>query len=255
MVVRGFLFVVIFSLNMGDDNVMNQYYPPDFDPAKMLPVKAFRPKRTPGPRQMSIRMMMPFTMRCSNCEEYMYIATKFNSKCEKIQGTTALGLNAYRFFGDCKHCKKEFSFRTDPEHSDYVLESGGTRTYEAFKDADFAQAEVAKAKALEAENETVALENKIYDTAEEMRRIEELGELRSINKREAKRHQVIDDAIEKIIAEATASQSLIDEQEAEEEFRTLKKQIVATNVSAPSKTQKPSTKPFSTLGIKIKPKS
>ena len=234
---------------MGDDNVMNQYYPPDFDPAKMLPLRAIRQKRAPGPRQMSIRMMMPFTMRCSHCQEYMYIATKFNSKCEKLEGTTALGLNAYRFYGDCKHCKKEFTFRTDPEHSDYVLESGGTRTYEAFKDADFAEAEVAKAKALEAETESVALENKIYDTAAEMRRIEELGELRSINKREAKRHEIIKHAIDKLAEEAAKELDGIDEVEIAEEYRLLK--IQKTDEIQQKKTTKSS---FSNLAIKIKPK-
>ena len=245
------------------DNEMNQYYPPDFDPSKMLPMKVVRPKRTAGPRQMSIRMMMPFTMRCSHCQEYMYIATKFNSKCEKILGTTALGLNAYRFYGDCKHCKGEFTFRTDPEHSDYVLESGGTRTYEAFKDADFAEAEVAKAKA--AENESTALESKIYDTAAEMRRLEELGELKSINKREAKRHELIQQVIDKVAAEATQA---IDEQEAEDEFRAIKRQreeaaeaqrkttqVEGTKSPLPW-TNSQSSKPigFTMVGLKIKPK-
>ena len=230
---------------MGDDNVMNQYYPPDFDPSKMLPLRAIRPKRTSGPRQMSIRMMMPFTMRCSHCQEYMYIATKFNSKCEKITGTTALGLNAYRFFGDCKHCKHEFTFRTDPEHSDYVLESGGTRTYEAFKDADFAEAQVAAKK--EGENESVSLESKIYDTAEEMRRLEELGELRSINKREAKRHELIKEAIDKITNDAFSQ-----DQDDVEEFRHFKRTHVETN-EIHTINPKPK-KTFSLVGIKIKPK-
>lgn len=247
---------------MADQKVMNRYYPPDFDPSKLLPVKAIRPKRTPGPRQMSIRMMMPFTMRCSACGEYMYIATKFNSRCEKIPGTTSLGLNAYRFFGSCKHCKAEFVFRTDPEHSDYVLESGGSRTYEAFKDADYAEAEVARAKAEEEGNsESVALESKIYDTAEEMRRIEELGELRAINKREARRDIAIDAAIDKLTKsieeENEAAIRAQEEAEFEEEFRALKKQHVETNQSSTKSSSVPSSSSrlnFGKLGIKIKPK-
>jgi hypothetical protein len=177
-------------------------------------------------------MMFPFTMCCSHCGEYLYIGTKFNSRCEKIQGTTQLGLNAYRFYGNCKHCKGEFIFRTDPEHSDYVLESGGTRAYEAHKDANLAEAELEKKKIdEEAESESKALENKIYDTAQEMRKIEELGELRSLNKREAKRHEAIHLAIEKLTKEAFEAEEgnqvklqEEEEREFEEEFRQLKRQ-------------------------------
>jgi hypothetical protein len=244
---------------MADQKVMNRYYPPDFDPSKLLPVKAIRPKRTAGARQMSIRMMMPFTMRCSSCGEYMYIATKFNSRCEKVQGTTALGLNAYRFFGSCKHCKAEFSFRTDPEHSDYVLESGGARTYEAFKDADYAEAEVARAKAQEEGNsESVALESKIYDTAEEMRRIEELGELKAINKREARRDVAIDVALEKLSREIEeenlAAIRAQEEAEFEEEFRTLKKQHLVSSTTKDSSSASSSKLNVNKFGIKIRTK-
>jgi hypothetical protein len=230
---------------MADDKLMNRYYPPDFDPSRLLPVKAIRPKRTAGPRQMSIRMMLPFTMRCDHCGQFIFIATKFNSRCEKIPGKTELGLNAYRFYGACKHCKGEFVFRTDPEKSDYVLESGGTRSYEAFKDAELAEEELARAKAeAEAADEGEKLENKIYDTAEEMRRIEELGELRSINKREARRNESIHLAIERVTKAAfeEAGFALNDDQdrEAEDEFRKLKQQRVSSSSSTTEK-RKPSS--------------
>jgi hypothetical protein len=241
-----------------DDKLMNQYYPPDFDPSQLLPVKAIRAKRTAGPRQMEIRMMLPFTMRCSHCGEYIFIATKFNSRCEKIPGKTELGLNAYRFYGKCKHCKGEFIFRTDPEHSDYVLESGGTRQYEAAKDAAYAEAEIARAKAeAEEASEGQALENKIYDTAEEMRRMEELGELKSINKREAKRTDAIHAAIERITKKAFEEDQGIDEAEIEEEFRNLKKARDHHVSSQKSTSSKPKQSGFNiaNLGIKIKKKN
>lgn len=235
--------------------MMNRYYPPDFDPSKLLPASAIRQKRTSGPRQLQIRMMLPFTMRCDHCGQFLYIATKFNSRCEKIPGKTELGLNAYRFYGSCKHCKGEFIFRTDPDHSDYLLESGGTRSYEAHKDADYAEAEVAKSKAdAEAESESQALENKIYDTAEEMRKMEELGELRSINKREAKRNEAIHAAIERVTQKAF--EETLDKED-EREFRQFKKQAVTSSESVETAKPKPAISGFkglSSLGIKIKPK-
>jgi hypothetical protein len=253
---------------MADNKLMNRYYPPDFDPSKLLPVKAIRPKRTSGPKQLAIRMMLPFTMKCDNCGQFLFIATKFNSRCEKVPGKTALGLNAYRFYGSCKHCKGEFVFRTDPEKSDYVLESGGTRSYEAFKDADLAEEELARSKAeAEAADEGEKLENKIYDTAEEMRRIEELGELRSLNKREARRNEAIHLAIERVTKQAFEEEGITlneeDEKAAIEEFRQLKQQRIdnpkteAFSSLVPCSTSSSSSKglALSGLGIKIKPKN
>jgi hypothetical protein len=255
---------------MADDKLMNRYYPPDFDPSKLLPVKAIRPKRAAGPKQLAIRMMVPFTMKCDHCKEFIFIGTKFNSRCEKIPGKTNLGLNAYRFYGACKHCKGEFVFRTDPERSDYVLESGGTRSYEAFKDADLAEEELRRSKAeAEEADEGEKLENKIYDTAEEMRRIEELQELRSMNKREARRGEAIHLAIERVTKAAFEENQLhLDQDEelrAEQEFRELKKLKQANGTETVNTPSKPEAKPASkssssssfrlgSIGIKIKPK-
>ncbi|KAF4719841.1 Coiled-coil domain-containing protein 94, partial [Perkinsus olseni] len=211
---------------MTERKVMNKYYPPDFDPSKLLPMRMVKKPRVEqrGPKCMNIRMMLPFSMCCSHCGEYLYIATKFNSRCQKLPEKSSLGLNVYRFYGKCKHCLGEFSFRTDPEHSDYVLETGGTRTaatgknfaegatgmemselhhlairYEGFKDADFAEAEVSHRKTGEEnESETKAMENKIYDTAEEMRRLDELDELKAVNRRQAQRDQLISSALDKL---------------------------------------------------------
>ncbi|EER10665.1 Cell cycle control protein cwf16, putative [Perkinsus marinus ATCC 50983] len=186
---------------MTERKVMNKYYPPDFDPSKLLPMRMVKKPRVEqrGPKCMNIRMMLPFSMCCSHCGEYLYIATKFNSRCQKLPEKSSLGLNVYRFYGKCKHCLGEFSFRTDPEHSDYVLETGGTRTYEGFKDADFAEAEVSHRKTGEEnESETKAMENRIYDTAEEMRRLDELDELKAVNRRQAQRDQLISSALDKL---------------------------------------------------------
>ena len=252
---------------MADNKLMNRYYPPDFDPSKLLPIKAIRPKRTSGPKQLSIRMMLPFTMKCDHCGQFLFIATKFNSRCEKVGGKTSLGLNAYRFYGACKHCKGEFVFRTDPEKSDYVLESGGTRSYEAFKDADLAEEELVRSKAeAEAADEGEKLENKIYDTAEEMRRIEELGELRSINKREARRNEAIHLAIERVAQQAFEEQGISglnedEEREAVDEFRKLKQQRQSAESPAPKKSEPSFSNKSSSglklgsLGIKIKAKT
>ena len=150
----------------------------------------------------------------------MHIATKFNSRTSKV-AQNELGLDIYRFYGHCKHCLGEFCFRTDPSNSDYILESGGIRTYEAFKDADFAEAEIAKQRADANEDEDKAMDHKIYDTAEEMRRLDELDQLRSLNKREALHHENITKALDTLFRKDDDTKRQKLEEEDAEDYRKL----------------------------------
>lgn len=51
---------------MGERKVLNKYFPPDFDPKKVP-----RLKRDPF-KQIGVRMMIPFSMQCNTCGEFMY---------------------------------------------------------------------------------------------------------------------------------------------------------------------------------------
>jgi len=173
-----------------------QYYPPDFDPSKLLPLKHLKARGENREKLMNIRMMFPFTMICDQCGEYNYTGTKFTSKVETIKTESYLGLKVYRFYGRCKHCWSEFTFKTDPKNSDYTMESGGKRTYEAWKDADMAEAEMKKEKEDAEKDQMKALEQKSIDVQAEMQRIEDLDAIRTLNKRGGHRDQSIEDALE-----------------------------------------------------------
>ena len=110
--------------------MLNKYYPPDFDPAK-LP----RNKRAKT-NDMKVRMMLPMSVRCKTCGNFMYKGTKFNTRKEDVVGETYLGLQIFRFYWRCKNCAAEFTMKTDPKTADYVLEEGASRNYEPWRETE-----------------------------------------------------------------------------------------------------------------------
>merc|ERR1719203_1336979 len=132
-----------------------------------------------------------------SCGEYNYTGTKFTAKTEHIKQESHLGIKVYRFYGRCRHCWSEFTFKTDPKNSDYTMESGGKRTYEAWKDADMMESQLKAEKEKDAEQDAMkALEQKSVDVQAEMQRIEDLDAIRTMNKRLGARDQTIEDALE-----------------------------------------------------------
>ncbi|GBE61325.1 hypothetical protein, conserved [Babesia ovata] len=144
---------------MAERKVLNKYIPPDFDPAALHANRdmlrndgygrgkttfARRIKGGMSAHMLDIRMMFPFTFRCESCRNFTYIGTKMNSKVMRLKDDTYLGIEKHRFFAKCPHCSHQIIFKTDPQHSDYLLESGGTRTYDANRDAELAAEAVSK---------------------------------------------------------------------------------------------------------------
>jgi singapore isolate B (sub-type 7) whole genome shotgun sequence assembly, scaffold_11 len=106
---------------MGERKVVNKFIPWDFDPDKVAKVKLS------NIGQFSVRMMLPFTVRCNSCGEFMYAGKKFNTRKENANGEDYLGIPIQRFYFKCVNCGAEFAIKTDPKNSTYVVESGATR--------------------------------------------------------------------------------------------------------------------------------
>ncbi|XVF29592.1 hypothetical protein REPUB_Repub15cG0135300 [Reevesia pubescens] len=165
---------------MGERKVLNKYYPPDFDPSKLPRVR--RPKN----QQMKVRMMLPMSIRCNTCGNYIYKGTKFNSRKEDVIGDTYLGIQIFRFYFKCTKCSAEIAMKTDPQNSDYVVESGATRNFEPWRAEDEeADKERQKRESEEMGDAMKSLENRTLDSKREMDILAALDEMKSMKSRHA----------------------------------------------------------------------
>ncbi len=169
----------------GERKVLNKYFPPDFDHTKI-------PRRKMDPlRVMKIRMMLPMSICCSTCNNYMYAGTKFNSKKEDVQGPEGryLGIKIFRFTIKCTVCSAACCFVTDPKNGDYQTESGCTRNFEAWREKEKVEEELVKEKEADEEGDAMrALEARTADSKNEMDILDALDEMRAQNAR----HEQVD---------------------------------------------------------------
>lgn len=162
---------------MSERKVLNKYFPPNFDPAKV-------PKRqTPKNAQHTVRLMAPFSMRCNTCGEYIYKGRKFNARKEST-GTNYLGIRIFRFYIRCPLCAAEITYKTDPANADYECELGAKRNFEPWREEKREEEHAALRRKLEeTHNPMKALENKSYDAKRELDIAEALDEIQAMNSR------------------------------------------------------------------------
>ncbi|KAK3869218.1 hypothetical protein Pcinc_025466 [Petrolisthes cinctipes] len=199
---------------MSERKVLNKYYPPDFDPSKIPRA------RCPRNRQFTVRLMVPCNIKCYTCGEYIAKGKKFNARKEDVENMTYLGVRIYRFYIKCPGCLAEISFRTDPESTDYVIEAGAHRNFQALKLAEEQAAREEREAREEIEsNPMLLLENRTQQSQYEMEVLESLEDLREMNER----HAGIDpgEIAQRYQAERNMSQEQIEEMERCEALRAL----------------------------------
>lgn len=156
--------------------MLNRYFPPDFDPALV-------PKRTNRKNlKCEVRMMLPMTVQCVKCGEYMYRGKKYTARTEYLEDETYLGIKKVRFYGKCCVCSNAFTIKTDPENEDYEVESGVTRNFESWKLV------AAEKKAAQKEREQLefgdpmkALEHRTIESKREMDALDDLDALKALS--------------------------------------------------------------------------
>jgi len=173
---------------MSERKVINKYIAPDFDHTLLPSRKRFG--------QIKVRVMLPCSVQCNFCGDYVYKGKKFNARSE-ICKEEYLGIKMFRFYIKCTTCSSEIVFRTDPQNSDYVVEGGATRNFEPWKQEQEKTQAGKDAKDYEEKGDAMkALENRTLASKREMDIIDALEEIRELNARAA--HLDTDQTIEKL---------------------------------------------------------
>lgn len=169
---------------MSERKVLSKYYPPDFDPSKI--VRQRGPKQA-GPKVQTVRLMAPFSMKCTHCGEFIYKGRKFNARKETTE-EKYYNITIYRFYIRCTRCSGEITFKTDPKNMDYECEKGAKRNFEPWREAKLNQEteeeRLDRIEREEAERDAMKeLETKLHDAKQEMAISDALDEIRSRNAR------------------------------------------------------------------------
>ena len=117
---------------MSERKAINKYYPADYDPqeAEKAARKLAKQLKNKNNGSVTVRLMTPFSMRCSKCDEFIARSRKFNAKKEPLQERYLASVRMFRFTLRCPRCSGAITFRTDPASADYVMEAGGVRNFE-----------------------------------------------------------------------------------------------------------------------------
>src|SRR5436190_7185526 len=178
---------------MSERKVLTKYYPPDFDPSVIT--RTPKHLRASGPKLLTVRLMAPFSLKCTNCGEYIYKGRKFNARKETTD-EKYLSIAIYRFYIRCTRCSSEITFKTDPKNMDYVCERGAKRNFEPWREAKGAEVNETEEETLDrlereegeevekVERDKMAeLEEKMMDSKREMAVADALDEIRTRNAR------------------------------------------------------------------------
>ncbi|NXT71513.1 YJU2 factor, partial [Chaetops frenatus] len=201
---------------MSERKVLNKYYSPDFDPAKIPKLKL------PKGRQYVVRLMAPFRMRCKTCAEHIYRGTKFSARKETVQNELYLGLPIFRFYITITRCLAEITFKTDAENADYTVEHGATRNFQAERLLEEEEKRMQKEREEEElNNPTKVLEKRSKGSQLEMEVLENLQELKELNQRQA---NVDFEAMLKQYKELEEEQRRKEQEEDEQETKAMLEQ-------------------------------
>jgi hypothetical protein len=173
---------------MSERKVLTKYIPPDFDP-RVLSKRV----RSSGPAKLpTVRLMTPFSMKCTRCGTYIPKSRTFNARKETPKGDAYLGIQKYRFYFHCPGCHGEVAFKTDPKNMDYEVESGAVRNFEPWREGRVEESDEERLRRLEMEaggedpdvDAMADMEAKLAEAQTDMAVADALDEIRANNARQ-----------------------------------------------------------------------
>ncbi|KAK9774361.1 putative Splicing factor YJU2 [Seiridium cardinale] len=109
---------------MSDRQVIQEYYPPGFDPNR---ISRTRKRPQLGPKFEECQWVVPFTVRCSRCGDYVYKGRRSDARKETT-GEKYKSLPVTRLHIRCPSCSSAISFKIRFQTGDYVCDSGAQRS-------------------------------------------------------------------------------------------------------------------------------
>ncbi|KAF2197136.1 DUF572-domain-containing protein, partial [Delitschia confertaspora ATCC 74209] len=242
---------------MSERKVLSKYYPPDFDPSKITRQRGPKPTSVKLP---TVRLMAPFSMKCTTCGEFIYKGRKFNARKE-VTDEKYYGITKIRFYIRCTRCASEITFKTDPKHHDYECENGAKRNFEPWREAKLAEeTEEERLDRLErelAEHDPMKeLEAKAADAKTDMAVADALDQIRSRNARLEMAEK--EGKTDVVLPEPVDSERLRQEEEdariAAEAFRNRSEPSFSEEIIIDEPTMNQATEPTPTFTRQIKAK-
>lgn len=166
---------------MSDRKGQSKWYDPNFDYHELEKYnkQLKKTRQQPNTKQTEVRMIIPMSIQCLLCNEYIYKGTKFNSKKEIIEGEDYCGIKIYRFLFKCPNCKNIFTIKTDPQHHCYLCEKNCKSTIDPRREELKRRENEMKLKKEEEKNDIVKkMENQTKNAQREMKELERLDELK-----------------------------------------------------------------------------
>ena len=146
-----------------------------------------RKDKRPQNNQVKMRAMLPMTICCTKCGEFIGKGTKYNCRLEVANNKSYLGIKVWRLYMKCTSCSIELTILTDPKNDDYQCESNCRSTFDSLKieqDAETVEQLIKKSEKHD-HDQIKHLQRKMQQEKYQMNLMDTIGQLQNINKNHA----------------------------------------------------------------------
>uniref|UniRef100_A0A8B9I7M3 YJU2 splicing factor homolog n=1 Tax=Anser brachyrhynchus TaxID=132585 RepID=A0A8B9I7M3_9AVES len=185
------------------------------------------------------------------CSERISKGKKLEARKETVQNEVYSGLPIFLFYVKRMQGLAQITFKTDPENTDYTMEHGATRNFQAEKLLEEEEKRLQKEREEEELNNPMkVLENRTKDSKLEMEVLENLQELKELNQRQA---NVDFEAMLRQYKEYEEEQKRREQEEDEQEMKAMLEEVQNRRLLVDSDSDEEAAKPSAKPVAKTKP--